>query len=131
MIREKGHHVAAGSEDVFGESLQGFLRADFYKDSRTCLVEGAQAFYELHGRGDLLGENIEHLRHSVFPGWIKLSVSVRDDGQARCGQVQPLQDTAQRFTGGGHNGSMESMADGKGRHLVSRGLKSLHSLRDC
>ena len=71
MIGEQRNDVAAFAEHILGKSLQRFLRPNFDEDARTRVVERAQTLYELHGRSHLLGENVQHLRHNIRPGWDK------------------------------------------------------------
>ena len=63
--------------------MQGFLRADFHEDPRAGFIQSAQAFHELHGRRDLPGEKIQHLRNNIRPCGIELAIYVGNDGQAR------------------------------------------------
>ena len=91
MVGEKRDHIAALAEHIFSKSLQCFFRTDFDEDSRPRVVERAQALNELHRSGDLLCENVQHLRHDVPPRGIELAVGVGDDGQAWRREVQALQ----------------------------------------
>ena len=97
MIGEERNYIAALAEDIFGESLQSLLRSNFDKDPSSRFVERAQAFDELHGRGNLLREQVQHLRHNVGTCGIKLAIDIRDNGQARRFQMQAFQFLPQRF----------------------------------
>ncbi len=111
MVGEKRDHIAALAEHIFSKSLQCFFRTDFHEDSRPRLIERAQALDELHRSGDLFGQDVQHLGHDVRPRGIELAVGVGDDGQTRRREMQALQHSPQRLTGGRHNRGVERMAD--------------------
>ena len=52
------------SQYILGESLQRFL-GPLRRTARARGVKRVQPLDELHGRGDLLGEDVEHLRNDV------------------------------------------------------------------
>ena len=78
------------AEHVGGEALQRVLRADLDEDPRALVVERAQALDELHGRGDLAAEHVEHLLLGAVAGRVELAVDVGDDRQLRRPQAEPL-----------------------------------------
>ena len=49
------------AEHVFDEAVERLLRADLDEHAGALRVERAQALDELHRRGDLAGEDVEHL----------------------------------------------------------------------
>jgi hypothetical protein len=83
MIGEQRYDVAVAAEHILGKSLQGFLRSDFDEHARSRVVERAQALDELHRRGHLFCEQIDHLGRNVRPGRIELSVDVGDNRNDR------------------------------------------------
>ena len=87
------NHVAVAAEHVLGKSLQCLLRSNFNKHASASVVERVQSLNKLHRRGDLLRENVQHLRNDVGPRGIKLAVSVGDDWQAGRFEMQALQNS--------------------------------------
>ena len=87
MIAENGDYAAVRAEHVFGESLESFLRTNFHKHARAGGIQRPQPLDELHGSGNLLCEDIEHLRHNVRTRGIELAIDVSDDGQPWRGEM--------------------------------------------
>ena len=75
--------IVVVAEHVRGEALQRVLRADLDEDPRALVVQRAQALHELHRRGDLAAEDVEHLLDDVGAGRIELAVDVGDDRELR------------------------------------------------
>ena len=69
------------AEHVGGEALQRVLRADLDEDPRALVVQRVQALDELHRRGDLAAEHVEHLLDGAVAGRIELAVDVGHDRQ--------------------------------------------------
>ena len=130
MIGEQRNHIAVATEHILGKSLQRLLRSNFNEHASAGIVQRAQALNKLHGRSDLLRENVQHLRHDVRPRGIKLAVCVRDDWQTGRFQMQALQNSPQRLAGSGHNRGVEGMADGQCGHVIASFLEGFHGLLD-
>ena len=83
---QRKHIVVHGAEHVFGEAVQRPLGADLDEHPCSRLIQGLQALDELHRRGDLAAEDVQHpCRHVGAAGRVELAVHVRDDRQERAG----------------------------------------------
>ena len=88
MVGERGSPRVV-AEHVLGEALQRLLRADLDEHPRAAVVQRPQPLDELHRRGDLAGEQVEHLRVGAVAGRVELAGDVRDDRQLRRLQAEP------------------------------------------
>ena len=52
--------VVGGAEHVLDEAVQRLLRPDLDEDPRAGVVERVQSLDELHGRGHLAAQDVEH-----------------------------------------------------------------------
>ena len=60
VVGEQREHVVVAAQDVLDEAVQGLLRAHLDEDPRARVVQRVQAADELHRRGDLPAEEVEH-----------------------------------------------------------------------
>ena len=114
VVGGQAQHLVV-AEDVGCEPLEGALGTDLDEDARAVVVEGAQALDELHGRGDLAREHIQHL---LLGRRVQLAVDVGDDRQRRL-DAEPLQRGAQRDAGAGHDLGVEGVADRQRERVVA------------
>ena len=63
--------------------MQGLLRTDFDKHPRTVVVQRLETLDELHWRGDLLTENVDHLGLDLGPSGIELAGGVGNEWDRR------------------------------------------------
>ena len=99
------------AEHIRGEALQRMLRADLDEDPRALVVQRAQPLQELHRRGDLAAEHVEHLLHGALARRIELAVDVGDDRQLRRPQAEALEHLPQRAARRRHDLGVEAVAD--------------------
>ena len=83
VVREQRDDVRIVTEDVIGETLEGLLRSDLDEHAAAGVVEGAQPGNEPDRRGDLLSEDVDHLRNHVWPHRVEPTVDVGDQGNRR------------------------------------------------
>ena len=131
VIREQRNHIAASAEHIVGKSLQGLLRPYFHENAGAGGIQRLQTFHKLHGRSDLRRQHVQHLRHNVWTGGIKLAVYVRDDWQPWRLQTQPCQHPTERHTGRSYDLCMESMANRQGHGVVAGFQECFDRLLDC
>ena len=122
MVGGEAHDVVI-AEHIGREALQRVLRADLDEDPRARVVEGVQALDELHGRGDLAREHVEHLLDDVAVGRIELAVDVRDDRQLGRTQAETLEHRAQRDARRRDDLGVERVADGQRDRRVAAPLQ--------
>ncbi len=109
VVGEEVEHVVV-TQHVAGEPLQCPLGADLDEGGRPRGAERAQTGHELHRRGDLVGEQVEHLRHHVGAHRVEVAGDVGDDGQDRRVQLQALERGPQGRAGRRHDGGVEGVA---------------------
>ena len=118
------------TEDLFDESVQGFLRADLHEDPRAGVVQGLQSLDELHRLGDLPTEDLQHgLR--VCGGRIEVTGHIRHDGQLGCTHLKAAHRDLQRLAGRGHDLRVERMRDGDAHGRHPGRLERGHGCLDC
>ena len=103
-------YVVVVTEDVLDEAVQGPFRADLDEETSACVVQRVQPFHELHGRGDLFAEVVEH-RVGGGIGGIELARHVGDQWNARRAHIEALQGGNQRYRRGGHDRGVKGVAD--------------------
>ena len=131
MIGEQRNHVAASLPSTSSANpCNAFFGPTSTKTRAPASYSVCRPFTNCTGRGDLLREQVQHLRNNVGPGGIKLAVHVGDDRHLRRLQMQARQHLPQRLAGRSHNRGVESVAD-RQRHDVVAGLQEdLHGLLD-
>ena len=118
------------AQHVGGEALQRVLRADLDEHPRALLVERVQALDELHRRGNLPGQDVEHLLLHVVAGRVELAVDVGDDRQPRRLQAEALEGRPQRRARRRHDLRVEGVAHRQQERLVPALLELGHDLAD-
>ncbi len=90
MVGEQRHDILVVAEDVFDEPVQCPLGAHLDKHSSSGVIQCLETLHELHGRGHLLAENVEH-RVSGGIGGVELSGHVGDEGNLWWADIEPSQ----------------------------------------
>ncbi len=109
VVAEETDHVVPASEDVVGESVQRGFGADLHEHPRALGVEGLEPLHELHGRGHLGGQQVEHRLDGVGSAGVELAVHVAHQRDARRCQAQAGEGAAQGLAGRGHDGRVEGV----------------------
>ena len=128
MVAEQDCDVVA--QHVGCEPVQGPLRPHLQEHPRAGVVQRVQALDELHRRGDLLCQQVEHRLGHAVAHRVELAGHVGDDRPYRRVQVQPLQCAPQRLAGGRDDAGVERVAHrqagGQPAPRLARGQRCLH-----
>ena len=112
------------AEDVGGEPVQRPLRPGLDEDPGSGVEQGVQALHELHRRGDLAAEDVDHPLLRVRSGRVELAVDVGDDRDSGRGEPQPPQHRPQGLACRGDDLGVERVADRQLDRLVAMLLKA-------
>ena len=130
MVGEQGEHVVVlGGEHFFDEAVQSLLRPDLDEDAGTSLVQGVQAFDELHGLGDLATQDLEH-GLGVGRGGVEVAGHVGHDREFGAADLQAAHRDLQRSAGAGHDLGVEGVRDRDPHRGHSGGLERLNGCLD-
>ncbi len=119
VVRVERHDVGPAAEDVVGESLERPLRPHLDEDARPRGVERLEPLHELHRRGDLPREDVEHRGVCARPDGVELAAHVGDDRQRRRLEPEPAEDVAERLARRRHDAGVEGVAHRQGNGRVS------------
>ncbi len=111
MVRKQRQDIVAAAENILDKPMERLLRANLDKHAGPGRVQRPQSLDELHRRGDLPRQNVEHGGRRLRTGGIERSTDVGDHRQLWRPQPQTRQRPAQRLTGGRDNRCVERVAD--------------------
>ena len=120
MVREDVDHPVAIAEHVVDHAEERPLRPHLDEDARTGFVQRLEAAHELHRRGDLPPEQLDHLRHDTGPHRIEATGDVGDDRHLGRVHVERGQDALERCARRGDDMGVECVADGQRNRPVVR-----------
>ena len=131
VVGEQADDVRVLPEDLLDEPLQRPLRADLDEHSAAGVVQGAQTLDELHGRGDLATQQVDHAVDDVGPHRIEVTVDVGHEGDRRRLEVQPSQHRLQRLGRRSDDLGVEGVAHREEDRLMAGGAQAGDGRLDC
>ena len=129
MIGEQGQDVGLPAENVIRETSQRRLGSHLDEHPRACLVQGLEPFHELHGRRDLLSENLDHVFGHVGAHRVELAIDVRDDWHLGRFDAEACELFLERLACGRDNLRVERVAYRQGDRPIASLRDRLHRSR--